>query len=52
MMESANILHKKNSPAQAALYTCTLCGKPGEIFFKNAFVCEDCINYIKSALAK
>ncbi len=31
---------------------CTLCGKPGTIFFKNAFVCEDCLDYVKNSLLK
>ena len=27
---------------------CPLCGKPGNISFRNSFVCEDCLGYIKT----
>ncbi len=28
-------------------YECSICGKQGSICFKNAVVCEDCLQYIK-----
>lgn len=27
---------------------CSLCGKQGGICFKNAVICEDCLEYVKT----
>ena len=27
---------------------CTLCGKQGNMYFKKAVICEDCLEYVKN----
>ncbi len=48
------IMEKSKNPIyypeimHAAEMSCTLCGKHSEVRFKHGFVCEDCLNYVKT----
>ncbi|MDD2483876.1 MAG: hypothetical protein PHQ50_02430 [Eubacteriales bacterium] len=52
MNESTVVREEYCYPPEAADIVCVLCGNPGTILFKNAFVCEDCLDYVKESLLK